>query len=231
MTDVRFATHPSEFDHLHASALRERFLLEELFVPGEVRFALSHHDRILIGGAMPAGRALDDRGPARGARRGAAATGASSASSASPARARHRRRQEALEVQAEDILYVGAGPGPSAVSGDATYYLVSAPAHEPLPTTLIRRDDAETVPLGDPEHANMRTLPQVRPRRRRRLVRARHRHHDDRARQRVEHHALPHPRPADRDLPVLRPARERAGHPPVRPARAPAASSSPTGRP
>jgi len=39
-------------------------LVEDLFVRGEVRFCLSHHDRVLIGGAMPAGGTLELLPPA-----------------------------------------------------------------------------------------------------------------------------------------------------------------------
>jgi 4-deoxy-L-threo-5-hexosulose-uronate ketol-isomerase len=56
MTDVRLATHPSEFDALPSSALRERFLVDQLFATGEVRFCLSQGDRVLIGGAMHEGQ-------------------------------------------------------------------------------------------------------------------------------------------------------------------------------
>jgi 4-deoxy-L-threo-5-hexosulose-uronate ketol-isomerase len=157
MTDVRYATHPSEMDHLAPEQLRERFLLERLFIPGQVAWALSHHDRILVGGALPQGGELELTAPAE-----------------LSAEALCDRREvgivclagsgrvtadgETLDVRAEDIVYVSQGTRRVTVAGDAVFYCASAPSHEPHPTTLIRREDAETVPLGEPEHANVRTL-------------------------------------------------------------------------
>lgn len=157
MTDVRFATHPSELDRLSPEELRARFLVTDLFAQGEVRFALSHHDRILVGGAMPAGGELELLPPAE----------------IRAARLCDRREvgvvclagegvvvadDERFEVGAEDIVYVGQGTGRVAVGGPAAFYVVSAPAHRPLPTTLVRRADAEAVPIGDAHKASRRTL-------------------------------------------------------------------------
>lgn len=157
MTDVRLATHPDEFDALPSSSLRDRFLVDGLFAPGEVRFCLSQGDRVLIGGAMPDGQTLEVLAP-------------------------HEVRAEALcdrrelgvvclagpgvvttdgvghTMQAEDILYVGAGTQSITVSGEATFYLVSVPAHRRLPTTLIPRDEAEVVEVGEDNAASKRTL-------------------------------------------------------------------------
>lgn len=157
MTDVRFATHPTEMDRLTPAELRERFVLEELFVPGEVRFTLTHHDRILIGGALPAGGTLDVpvpyeiRAEQLTDRRevGIACLEGSGAVHVG---------EDVHEVGTEDIVYVGRGSGPLRLSGDAVFYLISGPAHEALPTTVARRDEVETVPLGDQEHANVRTI-------------------------------------------------------------------------
>lgn len=157
MTDVRFATHPSEMGSLTPDELRQRFLLEGLFTPGEVSWALSHHDRILVGGALPGGGELELTAPPEVAaqalcdRREVGIVCLSGSG-------RVTAGEQTFDVAAEDIVYVGRGVARVAVSGDAAFYLASAPSHEPHPTTLIRRADAETVPLGDPEHANVRTL-------------------------------------------------------------------------
>jgi 4-deoxy-L-threo-5-hexosulose-uronate ketol-isomerase len=157
MTDVRLPTHPSELDTLPPSAVRERFLVQDLFVAGEVRFCLSQADRVLIGGAVPDGGTLEIEAP-------------------------HEVRAESLcdrrelgivclagrgvvtadgteyPMEAEGILYVGAGTARVAVSGDATYYLVSVPAHRPLPTTLVAREEADVVEVGDDASASKRTI-------------------------------------------------------------------------
>jgi len=157
MTDVRFATHPSEMSRLSPEDLRERFVLEDLFVAGEVRWALSHHDRILVGGAVPVGGRVDLDAPPEIAAAGLCdrrEVGIVCLEGSGQVTA----GDEVLDVIAEDILYAGRGTSGVSVAGDAVFYLVSAPSHEPHPTALTHRDDAETVPLGDQEHANVRTL-------------------------------------------------------------------------
>ena len=157
MTEIRYATHPSEMSHLSPEQLRERFVLEGLFAAGEVRTALTHHDRILIGGAMPDGGRLDVEAPAElraahlGDRRevGVACIEGSGVV---------HTDEQSLDVKAEDIVYVGRGNERLAVEGEGVFYFVSAPAHSPLPTTVAHRDDVETVPLGDQANANVRTL-------------------------------------------------------------------------
>ncbi len=157
MTDVRLATHPSEMERLAPEQLRERFLLEDLFVEGALSWALSQQDRVLVGGALPAGGELELTAPAEVAadrlcdRREVGVVCLSGSGSVTA-------DDEVFEVQAEDIVYVSQGTGRVAVSGDAVFYLACAPSHRPHPTTLIRRADAETVALGDSEHANVRTL-------------------------------------------------------------------------
>jgi 4-deoxy-L-threo-5-hexosulose-uronate ketol-isomerase len=157
MTDVRLATHPSEFDTLSASALRERFLVEQLFVPGEVRFCLSHSDRVLIGGAMPDGGSLEVVAPPEIRaenvcdRRELGVVCLSGTGAVVTDGTRH-------EMRAEDILYVGQGTAAVTVSGEAAFYLVAVPAHRALPTTLVQREDADVVEVGDDAAASRRTI-------------------------------------------------------------------------
>lgn len=156
-TDVRIGTHPDDFTLLSPDELRDRFLVEDLFAPGELRWMLSQSDRILLGGAVLAGSPIEVTAP-------------------DEVRAEHLcdRRElgvvclegsgtvtadgTACDVEAEDIVYVGSGTASITLAGDATFYLVSAPAHLPHPTTLIKRVDAQTLEIGEAEKASRRTL-------------------------------------------------------------------------
>ncbi len=157
MTDVRLATHPTELPRLSPEELRERFVLEDLFTPGAVSWALSQQDRVLVGGALPRGGRLELTAPPEIAadrlcdRREVGIVCLSGSGEVTA-------DDQVFEVEAEDIVYVSQGTAQVAVSGDADFYLACAPSHRPHPTTLIRRADAETVELGDPGHANVRTL-------------------------------------------------------------------------
>jgi 4-deoxy-L-threo-5-hexosulose-uronate ketol-isomerase len=157
MTDVRLPTHPSELETLPPAAVRERFLVEDLFAPGEVRWCLSQADRVLIGGAVPAGGALELDAPdeiraeALNDRRELGVVCLEGSGTVAADGTEH-------QLEAESILYVGAGTGSVTLAGDATYYLVSVPAHRSLPTTLIPREEADVVEVGEDGAASKRTI-------------------------------------------------------------------------
>jgi 4-deoxy-L-threo-5-hexosulose-uronate ketol-isomerase len=155
---IRHATHPDDLARLSTDELRERFLLEDLFVPGEVRFALTHHDRMVLGGAVPDGAPLSLPVPDQlrsetfCARRELGVVNVGGAGTVTV-------DGTAYDVGPHDVLYVGLGADGVTFEGDgARFYLVSAPASAAHPTTLARRDDAETLHLGEPESANVRDL-------------------------------------------------------------------------
>jgi 4-deoxy-L-threo-5-hexosulose-uronate ketol-isomerase len=143
---------------LTSRGLRERFLVEDLFVAGEVRLILSHHDRIVIGGAVPAGGVLTLPVPEqlraeRFCDRRELAVVCIAGSGAVTVDAVD------YKMAGHDVLYVGSGAGPVSFEGtDARYYLVSAPAHTAYPTALAQRDAVDAVQLGEPAHANVRTI-------------------------------------------------------------------------
>ena len=156
-TDVRYATHPHELERLRPDELRARFVVGGLFEEGAVHYALSMSDRLLVGGAVPAGATLELSAPAELSseqlldRRELALVCLSGSGEVEVGGA-------TFGLRAEDILYAGQGAGPVRVAGDAAFYLVSAPAHRPLPTTLARKEDAETHVIGDAAVASLRTL-------------------------------------------------------------------------
>lgn len=61
-----------------------------------------------------------------------------------------------------DCLYVGQGEPDvlfvNGSSGPSQFYFVSTPAHAKHPTTVVRRADVRTDPIGDPARANRRRI-------------------------------------------------------------------------
>lgn len=157
MTTVIYATHPDEMGTLTTDQLRERFVLTDLFVRGEVNWVLSHHDRILVGGAMPAGGEVqlvaprELSAPYLCSRReiGVLCLEGSGTVVAD---------DQTLDLGAEDIAYVGQGTKSVTLTGDAVYYLVCVPAHRPNPSVVGRRADAEAVVIGAADRASARTI-------------------------------------------------------------------------
>lgn len=56
--EVRTAASPRDVKHYTTDRLREEFLIQNLFVPGEIKMVYSHIDRIITGAAVPAEEAL-----------------------------------------------------------------------------------------------------------------------------------------------------------------------------
>jgi len=154
---IRHATHPEEFARLDTVGLRDRFLADALFAPGEVRLELTHHDRVVLGGACPDGGSLplpvpdELRADTFTQRRELAVVGIEGEGQVEVG-------AESFAVARGDVLYVGRGSGDVTFHGRARYYLVSAPAHGDHPIRLVTRDDAEALRLGSPEGANVRTI-------------------------------------------------------------------------
>jgi 4-deoxy-L-threo-5-hexosulose-uronate ketol-isomerase len=155
---TRYPTHPDEMGLLDGAQLRARFLIDDLFVPGEARLVLVHSDRLVVGGVVTSGRTIALRPPAElratdfCERRevGIVCLAGSGAVQSG---------EDRFEMAGEEVLYLGKGSGPILLSGaDAVFYLVSTVAHESHPPRLARRGDAEAVHLGDADHANKRTI-------------------------------------------------------------------------
>ncbi|WP_449063385.1 5-dehydro-4-deoxy-D-glucuronate isomerase [Planomonospora algeriensis] len=151
--EVRHATAPDQIPGSTTDWLRSRFLVEDLFAPGEVRLVYSHEDRIVVGGAL----------------------GRAALPNPEPLRAGHfleRRELGAVnvgdgpgtvtvdgtpyELGPKECLYVGRGS--REVAFDGAFYLVSTAAHADHPTALSTLADAEPVRLGGPEGSNDRTI-------------------------------------------------------------------------
>ena len=155
---TRHPTHPAEFGGLDPTGLRERFLVEELFADGHVRLEYSHNDRMVVGGAVPAGQTLSLPVPDQLRaehfcdRRELAVVCLSGSGTVAVDDSKH-------DLSTLDVLYVGKGAKDVTFDGaDARYYLVSAPAHHPHPTALGRCDEVFSADLGEPAHANVRTI-------------------------------------------------------------------------
>jgi len=162
--DIRQAIHPEHAATLGTAELRRHFLIEELFVPGEIRLTYSHIDRLVVGGVMPSGASITLPAPkAIGqerflARREIGICNIGGRGNVTVDGTAHR-------LQARDMLYVGMGADAVSFASDdpaepAQFYLLSTPAHAAHPTMLVREQDANALELGAPENANCRTLRQ-----------------------------------------------------------------------
>jgi len=160
--DMRYANHPDDVKHYTTAELRHQFLVEPVFVPGELKLAYTHVDRVIFGGASPTGSRLElTGGKELGTERFLDRRELGVINIGGPGRVLVDGK--AIELAKGDGLYVGMGtPSVGFESVDpskpAKFYLVSAPAHQAYPTVKIERAKANPRKLGSMESCNVRTI-------------------------------------------------------------------------
>ena len=151
-----------EVKGMNTAELREQFLVDELMKESEIAFTYSHYDRVIIGGAVPTSSALAlENFPMLRAeffleRREMGVINVGGAGSVSV-----DGKEYALSKK--DCLYVGRGSksvdfSSASAAEPAVFYILSTPAHQEYPTTLMKAADATPVTLGSAETSNHRTI-------------------------------------------------------------------------
>ena len=158
----RFASHPDDVRNYDTSELRNHFLVEKLFVPGQINLVYSHFDRFIVGGVVPVKgeMILETIDPLKVdyflERRelGIINIGGEGTVVADAQR---------YELSYKEALYLGKeNRNVSFISLDAKnpacFYMNCAPAHLKFPNRLIRRDEAEVAENGTMETSNHRKI-------------------------------------------------------------------------
>ncbi|MBD8891122.1 5-dehydro-4-deoxy-D-glucuronate isomerase [Roseibium litorale] len=155
--ETRHAIDPATAKTLDTDGLRAHFHVGGLFADGEIRLTYTHYDRMIVGGAVPAGKDLVlDEVKECGTksildRREMAVVNIGAAGSVSAG-------GETYPMNRGDVLYIPLGAGAVTFSGEGRFYITSAPAHKALPARLIRIEDAKSFRTGSAETANDRTI-------------------------------------------------------------------------
>lgn len=170
--ELRTAASPRDVEHYTTERLREEFLIQDLFVPGEIKLVYSHIDRIITGAAVP--------------------TAPISLTAGDELRAEYflQRREMGViniggagtitidgrvyQVAFKEGMYIGMGAkeitfDSKDAENPAKFYLNSAPAHKSYPTVLIKPEgtpeegvvivkDENKVEMGCLEDANHRVI-------------------------------------------------------------------------
>ncbi|WP_154561250.1 5-dehydro-4-deoxy-D-glucuronate isomerase [Paraburkholderia madseniana] len=162
--DAREAINPAHVKTLGSAALREQFLVENVFVRGRLSATYSNEDRMIFGGIMPEyepltlPRALSEAcGTAYFLQRrelGLLNLGGPASVDVDGQR---------FDIGEYDALYVGAGArevlfGSEDPEHPAKLYYVSATAHQSFRTRKVVRDEALSVKRGDQKDSNCRTV-------------------------------------------------------------------------
>lgn len=170
--ELRTAASPRDVKHYTTDRLREEFLIQNLFVPGEIKLVYSHIDRIITGAAVPmepltltAGDELRADYFLERREMGVINIGAAGIIAVDG---------KEYEVGYKEGMYIGRGAKDivfkSLDAGNpAKFYLNSVPAHTSYPTVLIKPEgepsedvviikDENKVELGSLEESNHRVI-------------------------------------------------------------------------
>jgi 4-deoxy-L-threo-5-hexosulose-uronate ketol-isomerase len=150
------------YEMMNTEELRETFLLEGLFQPGEIEFAYVDLDRTVIGSAVPTTAALKlETEPELKAeffleRRELGVFNVGGAGSVTV-------DGKTFELDKMDCLYVSRGSkdvsfASKDAAAPANFYLLSYPAHAEYPTAMVKFAEIKPVELGSLETCNKRKI-------------------------------------------------------------------------
>ncbi|MCB0648775.1 MAG: 5-dehydro-4-deoxy-D-glucuronate isomerase [Saprospiraceae bacterium] len=160
--EIRYGNSPAETSRMNAAEIRQNFLMQHKFVPGEINLVYTMYDRVIGGGIVPTNAALPlgtypilksdhffDR-----REMGIINIGGKGSISVDG---------QTFDLEKLDCLYIGKGSkdvsfSSESASNPAAFYVLSAPAHAEYPTTKMTSAEAQPTDLGDQLTANKRTV-------------------------------------------------------------------------
>lgn len=160
--DSRHTVSSREYKRLTTAELRDTFVLDTLFRPGEAHFTYWEIDRTIIGSVVPTTEPLTLEATEELAanffceRREVGVLNVGSGGFVTVDGTMY-------ELAPFDCLYIGRGSrdvvfGSDDASTPAKFYLMSYPAHAAYPTTKATQAEANQLHLGATETANERTI-------------------------------------------------------------------------
>jgi 4-deoxy-L-threo-5-hexosulose-uronate ketol-isomerase len=160
-----YATHPDMMECVSNDELRDRYLIGNLFRPGECVLNYTHADRFVIGGVAVADAPValpTQTEPASAAghpfleRRELAVVNVGEAGGVVTVDG------ETFTLASRDCLYVTMGAQEVIFAGEgARFYLASCPAHRAFTTRKLGIADAIALERGSLEESNARTIYQL----------------------------------------------------------------------
>ncbi|MDR0885733.1 MAG: 5-dehydro-4-deoxy-D-glucuronate isomerase [Clostridiales Family XIII bacterium] len=160
--DIRYAHAPKDIRHSSTKELREEFLFEDVFVPGEVRLGYTHNDRMIFGGVTPTDQPLEivlnkELGVDYFLERrelGVINIGGLG-SIIIDGKEEPMKRQDGYYIGKEtrNVIYRSDDP-----FNPAKFYISSVPAHHKYPNVKIAIDNITPMETGEQETLNKRKI-------------------------------------------------------------------------
>lgn len=159
---TRYAHSPNDIQHYSTEQLREEFLVESVFIPGEIQLVYTHHDRMIFGGVTPLQQPLEIL----------------LNTSLGVDYFLERRELGVINIGGEGIIeidgkkevmkkqdgfYIGKGTKNVVfhsidASNPANFYVSSTPAHHVYPTVKISIDEINPLEMGEALTLNERKI-------------------------------------------------------------------------
>ncbi|HJE97799.1 MAG TPA: 5-dehydro-4-deoxy-D-glucuronate isomerase [Ligilactobacillus acidipiscis] len=160
--DVRYAHSPEDIDHYNTDQMRQEFLTTGIFTPGNVNLTYTYNDRMIFGGVTPTTEPLEivlnkELGVEYFLQRrelGFINIGGEGSVTIDGKKD---------HIVTHDGYYISMGTKNVIFESDnpekpAKFYVVSTPAHRAYPTKKLPYANSLSVPKGDQEHMNKRTI-------------------------------------------------------------------------
>jgi 4-deoxy-L-threo-5-hexosulose-uronate ketol-isomerase len=161
--EIRYASHPNETKQFETDRLRQEFLIQELFISGELNLVYSHVDRFITGGVIPTQKPIKLEADAR--EMGAEYFLERREIGIINIGPRGTVTVDGTEyvLDTKDCLYIGLGNKEVIfksvdAANPARFYFNSTPAHKNYPTVKIGISEAEPAHLGSITTSNERTI-------------------------------------------------------------------------
>ena len=153
---------PLRYPHMTTAQLRETFLIDSLYRPGQLHSVYVDLDRTIVGIAAPTTKAIslpadaDLRAAYFTERREVGALNVGGSGAITVNGKRHT-------LENLDCLYIGRGNAEVSFestnpASPAIFYLLSYPAHTAHPVTLVRKEEANPTTIGSADTCNLRTV-------------------------------------------------------------------------
>jgi 4-deoxy-L-threo-5-hexosulose-uronate ketol-isomerase len=159
---IRRMPRPQDIARMTTPELRDAFLISNLFEPGKVHGQFTDLDRLMVGGAMPAGEPVQlpnhkETGRAFFLERRELGVinigGAGQIVADGKTFALDNLDCAYLPMGTKSVAFESANP-----KNPAKFYFLSCPAHAAHPAAVMKSKDASPVALGSSATANQRTI-------------------------------------------------------------------------
>lgn len=160
--ETKYTVGINEFKRMTTDELRDTFLLQGMYKPGQIELIYWEVDRTVVGGAVPtdtalkieAGKELASDFFCQRRELGVMNLGGKGTVTVDGTE---------YSMDNTDCLYVSRGSEDVSLTSEdsanpAKFYLLSYPAHTTYPTTQAKKSDANPIHLGSKAEANERTI-------------------------------------------------------------------------